>query len=169
LWSYFPSKEELFAAVVDDTAAGIRGGMDVSAKGATPYETLLRLSRSMIERVTAPIVLQMYRLVSPLADRNPELSRMFYERGPATTQRLIADFLRIHYAEYLWTDDYAEAGKDLMALATAFFHFQGMWGVASSPTAKEKDEKARAATIMFIRAYAKDPAALLAGMDVPFP
>lgn len=161
LWSYFPSKEELFAAVVEDTAAGVRGGIDVSGKGDTPCEKLVIICRTVIERTTAPIVLQMLRLVSPMAERHPEIGRMFYERGPARTQLMIADYLRHNFAGLLWTDDYFEAGKDLVALASANFHFEGMWGIAGPLSAKEKDERAKKAALLFIRAYAKEPEALL--------
>ena len=33
LWSYFPSKEALFTAIVEDTAAGIRNQIDMPALG----------------------------------------------------------------------------------------------------------------------------------------
>ncbi|HWI86933.1 MAG TPA: TetR/AcrR family transcriptional regulator, partial [Sphingomonas sp.] len=161
LWSYFPSKEHLFAAVVEDTAAGIRGGLDVSAEG-TPLEALTRLSRSVIDRATSPIVQQMQRLVSPIADRNPEIGRMFYERGPGRTQVMIGEYLRTHFSDLLWTTDYLEAGKDLVALAAAQFHFEGLWGIGSTISTKDKDARARYASIMFLRAHAKEPDALLA-------
>lgn len=161
LWSYFPSKEALFAAVVEDTAAAIRGGIDFSGAGDTPLERLTHLARTVIERMTSPIVLQMYRLVSPMSERSPELVQLFFERGPLRTQVLIGEFLRDHFADVLWATDFHEAGKDLVALAAGNMHFEGIWGISGPPTAKQKDARARTATILFLRAYARDPASLL--------
>jgi AcrR family transcriptional regulator len=89
LWSYFPSKEALFAAVVEDTAAAIRSQVDMPPLGdGDPVERLTRLCRSVIERALSPIVIAMFRLIGPLADRQPELSKIFFEQGPGKTQHV---------------------------------------------------------------------------------
>lgn len=157
LWSYFSSKEELFVAVIEDTTASVRGGMDFSGLGDTPLEKLTNLSRSVIERMVSPLAVQMYRLVSSLSDRHPELVRTFFERGPSRTRIKIADYLRDNFADLLWTDDFMTAGDDLVGFATAHFHFQSLWGIAAPPTAKQKDARARLAAILFLRAYGRDP------------
>ena len=54
LWNYFPSKEALFAAVVEDTAAAIRGGIDFSGQGDTVLDRLTNLCRTVIERMVSP-------------------------------------------------------------------------------------------------------------------
>lgn len=160
LWSYFPSKEELFSAVVEDTAAGIRGGIDFSGAGDSPLDQLTHLSRTIIERMTAPIAVQMFRLISPMAERNPELVRVFFERGPRRTQKSIAEYLRTNFGDLLWTDDYVQAGDDLVGLAASNFHFESLWGLKNPPTAKQKDARARLAAILFLRGYGRDPEAL---------
>jgi TetR/AcrR family transcriptional regulator, mexJK operon transcriptional repressor len=161
LWSYFPSKEALFAAVIEDTTASIRGGIEPATTGGTPYETMVRLCRAVIEQMTAPISLQMNRLISPIAERRPEIAQMFYERGPRRTQNLIGGLLRDHFGGLLWTENYVEAGKDLVALAAADTYFEAMWRTGSPPSAKVKDARARRAALLFIRAYGRDPQALL--------
>lgn len=161
LWSYFASKEDLFAAVVEDTAASIRGGIDFSGVGDTPLEKLTYLARSVIERMTAPIAVQMFRLISPMSERDPELVRIFFERGPRRTQKKIAEYIRDNFSDILWTDDYLQAGDDLIGLAAANFHFESLWGLTNPPTAKQKDARAQLAAILFLRAYGRDPEALV--------
>lgn len=161
LWSYFASKEELFAAVVEDTAASIRGGIDFSGAGETPIEKLTFLARSVIERMTAPISVQMFRLISPMSERNPELVRVFFERGPYRTQKKLAEYLRDNFGDILWTNDYLQAGDDLIGLAAANFHFESLWGLKNPPATKQKDARARLAAILFLRAYGRDPDALV--------
>jgi AcrR family transcriptional regulator len=164
LWSYFPSKEALFTAVVEDTAAGIRGQMEMLPLGdGDPVERLTRLCRSVIERALSPMVIAMFRLIGPLADRQPELSRIFFEQGPGKTQHVIGEHLSANFADLLWTDDYETAGKDLFALSGAEVHFARMWGIGGIPTAKEKDAHASHAAVLFLRAYAKEPEKLVPG------
>jgi TetR/AcrR family transcriptional repressor of mexJK operon len=160
LWAHFSSKEDLFAAVIEDTTAAVRGGIDFSGAGDTPLAKLTHLARTVIERMTAPIVLQMFRLVSPLADRQPELVKVFFERGPMRTQKLIADFLHENFAEMLWTQDFTAAGKDFVSLAAADLHFEGIWGISGPPSTKLKDQRAYMAALLFLRAYARDPDSL---------
>ena len=147
-------------AVIEDTTASVRGGMDFSGFGGTPLEKLANLSRSVIERTVSPLAVQMYRLVSSLSDRHPELVRTFFERGPSRTRVKIPDYLRDNFADRLWTEDFMEAGDDLVGFATAHFHFQSLWGIASPPMAKQKDARARLAATLFLRAYGRDPDAL---------
>jgi len=157
LWSYFSDKEELFAAMLLDTAQGIRAQIDLPTDRDDPLDLLIRVCRSIIDRVLSPIAISMFRLVGPLADRRPDISRMFYERGPGETQRLIGEYLRANFADILWTDDFRTAGIDLVAFSSAQLHFERMWGLSTPPTNKEKDARARRGALLFLRAYARDP------------
>lgn len=157
LWSYFPSKEDLFAAVIEDTAAGIRSHIDVSGPKDDPVELLRRLARSIIDRALSPIVLSMFRLIASEVDRQPHIGEIFYERGPRSTQFMIRDFLKDNLADILWTTDYLEAGKTLFALSAAAIQIEQMWGREGAMTVKERDATAHRAALLFLRAYGKDP------------
>jgi AcrR family transcriptional regulator len=162
LWNYFPSKEALFEAVVEDTAAGIRGQIEMpAADDGDSVDRVTRLARSIIDRVLSPIAIAMFRLIGPVADRRPEVGRIFFERGPGETQRMIGDYLRDNFADLLWTRDYRQAGIDLVAMAAAEFHFERMWGISKAPSAQLRDVRARHAALLFLRCYARDPDSLV--------
>jgi len=161
LWNYFPSKEALFEAVVEDTAAGIRGQIEMPAEGGDPVERLTRLARSIIDRSLSPIAIAMFRLIGPVADRRPEVGRIFFERGPGETQRMIGNYLAAHFADLLWTTDFHRAGIDLIAMAAAEFHFERMWGISKVPTGSQRDAHARHAALLFLRSYGREPDALV--------
>jgi len=162
LWNYFPSKEALFEAVVEDTAAGIRGQIEMpTADGDDPVERLTRLARSIIDRALSPIAIAMFRLIGPVADRRPEVGRIFFERGPGETQRMIGEYLRENFADLLWTKDYRQAGIDMVAMAGAEFHFERMWGISKAPSGQLRDARARHAALLFLRSYARDPEAVV--------
>ena len=161
LWSYFTDKEDLFTAVVMDTAAGIRAHLDLPPREGDPVEVLIRICRSIIDRALSPMAIAMFRLVGPIADRRPEISRIFFERGPGETQRLIGDYLRDNFADILWTTDYKQAGIDLVAFSSAHFHFERMWGLTTPPSNKRKEAQARRAAMLFLRCFGRDPDALV--------
>jgi len=69
------------------------------------------LCRSVIERALSPIVIAMFRLIGPLANRQPELSRVFFDQGLGKTQYVIGEYLRQNFAGLLWTPNYETAGK----------------------------------------------------------
>lgn len=167
LWSYFRSKEELFAAVVDETATNIRSQLDVSGSGDDPLECLTRLCRSFIERGASPVVHAMMRLIIAEGHRQPEVSQIFFERGPGRTQHLVADFLRNNFADLLWTKDYLDAGKTLVALCMRGSFYEQLWGVAGPPPEAQMDADARKAAILFFRSYAHDPERFPLCEDLP--
>lgn len=157
LWSYFSDKEELFAAVVLDTASGIRAQIDLPVGEGDPADRLTRVCRSVIDRALSPMAIAMFRLIGPLADRRPDISQVFYQRGPGETQRLIGEYLRDNFADVLWTTDFRNAGIDLVAFTSAGMHFERMWGLSTAPTMQQKEAQARRGALFFLRVYARDP------------
>lgn len=153
LWSYFASKEELFAAVIEDTAAGIQAQLDFADPGDSPFEQMIRLCRSFIDRGTSPLVQAMMRLVISEGHRRPEIAKIFYERGPSGTQQLVARYLEEHFADHLWVTDYVGAGKTLVALCMEGSFYYQLWGITGQPTARERQADARKAAMLFLRGY----------------
>lgn len=160
LWSYFTDKEELFEAMLVDTAAGIRAQIDWPTGDGEPLVRVTRLCRSIIDRALSPMVIAMFRLIGPLADRRPDIGRMFFERGPGDTQRVIGEYLRDNFADILWTTDFKAAGIDLVAFSSAEFHFERILGLSESPTPQQRDDQAARAAVLFLRCYGRDPDAL---------
>lgn len=94
LWSYFRSKEELFAAVIEDVTQAFREELEHELLAAGDLRaTLVTFCRSFMQRTTAPDALATWRLVVSESGRTPEVGRIFYERAPHHLERLIADYL----------------------------------------------------------------------------
>ncbi len=83
LWSYFPSKEALFEAVVDDivdqygTALQIELPLDEDV-----VAVLRRFAETLLGTLMSDPLLSLYQLVVGEARRFPHLAETFYERGP---------------------------------------------------------------------------------------
>lgn len=93
LWAHFSSKEELFAAVVD---------MQVDVFSVTITETVVNQVFSLValrragvrflESLLTPNSIRLFRLVVSEGERFPEVSEMFYSRGPALARGYVRNF-----------------------------------------------------------------------------
>jgi AcrR family transcriptional regulator len=94
LWSYFPSKENLFAAVVERATEEFRRHLTVVLNPDDGLETALqRFCEQFMAKVTSAEAIALNRLVVGETGRFPELGRIFYERGPRQTHLLLAEFI----------------------------------------------------------------------------
>jgi len=94
LWTYFPSKEELFAAVVDDIVRHYGDALTVDLPLDEPVPDVLRRFGSVLmTKLTAAPLLSLYRLVVGEAERFPHLAETFYDRGPRRGKARVADWI----------------------------------------------------------------------------
>ena len=83
LWSYFPSKEELFEAVVDDIVDQYGHMLTIDLPVDQPVPDVLRgFGTILMTKLTATPLLSLFRLVVGEAERFPHLAETFYDRGP---------------------------------------------------------------------------------------
>lgn len=156
LWSYFPSKEALFEAVLDQATTAFR--LQLSSlldPGGDPEQTLRAFCRSFIRKVTEPEALSLHRLVHAEAGRFPEVGEIFYERGPRTTRGLISGFLAsLMDRGLLRNDDPEQAAKVLVVLCLSGCHQQLLLGRVKAATPAMVAADAETALEIFLRAYA---------------
>lgn len=94
LWSYFPSKQDLFVAVLDDLFERYNTALSVQLiPGEDIGNALRRLGRALLDTWLLPAAIDMQRLVTGEAGRFPELARIYYERGPVRGKARLAAFL----------------------------------------------------------------------------
>ncbi len=93
LWTYFPSKQELFAAVADDLVSRYGKALEVQLDPRGQLATELgRFARALLLTLHTPAVIDMYRMVIGEAGRFPELGAMLYERGAARGKGRLAEY-----------------------------------------------------------------------------
>jgi AcrR family transcriptional regulator len=94
LWTYFPSKEELFAAVVDDIVEQYGHALTIDLPLDEPVpDVLRRFGMVLMTKLTATPLLSLYRLVVGEAERFPHLAETFYDRGPRRGKARAADWI----------------------------------------------------------------------------
>jgi len=156
LWSYFPSKEALFEAVLDRATSAFRAQLSSLLDASSDVESTLRtFCASFVERVTAPEAIALHRLVHAEAGRFPEMGNIFYERAPRATQAMVGAFIASAMARgFLRPADPIRAARTLTSLCMSGCHQQLLLGRMKAPTAALIIEDADAATDFFLRAYA---------------
>lgn len=121
LWSYFRSKEELFAAVVEDITQAYRAQLeDQFALAGDIRTTLVTFCDSFMQRTSLPDGVATSRLVMSESGRSPEVGRIFYERAASHLERLLADYVR-HQIEagLLRDEDPVRMAQLLISMCTA--------------------------------------------------
>lgn len=156
LWSYFASKEVLFAAVIERETAAFRAQLSLILNPRDGLEPALRrFCVEFLRKVTSPEAIALHRLVAGETNRFPEIGRIFYERAPRQTQLLLAGFMREAMENgLLRRDDPLVAARHLTGLCMYGMQQQLLMGVANAPAAEAIDSEVDHAVAAFMRAYA---------------
>jgi AcrR family transcriptional regulator len=157
LWSYFPSKEALFEAVLDRATTSFREQLTPLLEAADDLETGLRsFAHRFLQKVTQPEAIALNRLVHAESARFHEIGEIFYERGPRTLIKLVGDFLERAMARgELRPADPIQAAKMLMALCVGNIHQQLVLGLIDVVTPAMIAGDADAAVDLILRGYGK--------------
>lgn len=155
LWAYFPSKEDLFAAVLDDATAVFRASLeDALRPGRDCHTTLLDFSERFLRKLIDPDSIRLHRLIVGEGGRFPEIGRIFFERGPQMVLERLSTYLRgCMAAGELRADDPMDAAMNLIQL-TQMQHNLRLWGITPLPDPDAIHAHAVKALDLFTRAYA---------------
>src|ERR1700712_1534673 len=94
LWTYFPCKEDLFTAVVDDIVEQYGCALSIHLSVDMPVADVLELfAAAMLSTMLSPPIIALYRVVTGEVGRFPELGRLFYERGPKQGRARLAAYI----------------------------------------------------------------------------
>jgi TetR/AcrR family transcriptional repressor of mexJK operon len=153
LWSYFPTKEALFGAVLDEEIGRFREEMlGIFDLSGSLEETLRRFCTALLSKILQPDTIRLHRVIIGEAERFPEIGRIFFERAPKQTQERLAAYLAeaMERGELRKADPLLAARQLTMLIQPNFM--LRLWKV----NAGRIDPAAEAATAVdtFLRAYA---------------
>lgn len=158
LYGYFPSKEELFSAVVrgvgEEHVLPMLHKLDLDDDTTSINTTLTDLSQTLINFLVLPQAIASYRLAVAEAGRFPHLGIAFYESGKRVGERHIARWMaRQMLKGRLKQGDADIMAKQFIALCEVGPYQQMLLGRAEAPSAPEKDALADLAVSTFLAAY----------------
>lgn len=159
LWSYFASKEDLFAAALDDWTVEFGCEDSVHPAGGL-RETLVAYCTDFLRVMLTPGVATLFRLVIAEASRFPEIGRIFYQRAPLRRHSAMAVYLQKHIdvGEFRKVDSLrASAQLHHLCLYRLFMH--SMWGLAPDVSASAIRQEAEDVVELFLNGYAEHPKA----------
>jgi TetR/AcrR family transcriptional repressor of mexJK operon len=104
IYSNFGSKEKLFEVVVQRMCSDVTLRIDARPVGSVD-EQLTRIGHSFVSRVLSPQILRFHRLMTSIGRTFPLAGRLFYDTGPRTAYRIIADWIAFHQREGNIRDD----------------------------------------------------------------
>ena len=154
LWSHFPSKQDLFVAVVDDLVERYGAALEVPLDPATPLRAALRqFADAMMAIVQSEPIVALNRLVIGEAGRFPELGALFFARGPARGKGKLAAYLKVAMENNcVRRGDPAVAARQFASLCQAGCHQMRLVG-GSEVDKVELEADIVAAIDTFVRAW----------------
>jgi AcrR family transcriptional regulator len=94
LWTYFPQKEDLFSAVVDDIVVQYGQALSIELPLNEDVMTVLRrFATVLMDTLLSEPIIALYRLVTSEAERFPHLAELFHARGPRLGKARLARYL----------------------------------------------------------------------------
>jgi AcrR family transcriptional regulator len=156
LWSYFPNKQDLFAAVIDDMVdrygEALRLELPVDADVA---EVLSTMGISILHTITKPQIISLHRLVVGEAGRSSALGRMLWERGAGPGHERTANWLALQMERgTLGKADPAAAASHFVGLCQAGSFQRYLLGAIARPSPECLAADVALAVKAFMRAYA---------------
>lgn len=158
LWTYFPSKEELFGAVIADVTAAFRS--QVMGELMTPGDlepTLVNFCRSFMNKTAHPDAVAAWRLVVAESGRFPEVGRIFYQQAAHHIERALADYIARQIEAGRLRDEGAIDMARMLIGMNAAQQNRRLWGVEPAGV-DGMDGEARRFVDYFLRLFALRPA-----------
>lgn len=154
IYNHFGSKPELVRAIVDRRVKEITAPLLVPEAEEHPEEALAAFGRFMIKAVIRPHGASMMRMTIESALDQPDVARAFYEAGPLTSRRRLADFLTMETkAGRMAVDDAALGAEFFAGMVIGPYQLSHLLGVAPELDDAQIDRVASEAARRFMRAY----------------
>lgn len=156
LYSYFPSKQQLFLAVSNHLAMLHLGpAFDELVRGNADLPRVLRrFGEKFVSFICTPEANGAYRMVIAQAGQS-DIGRDFFELGPKRGEETVAAFLQSEMESgRLKQADALVAAMHLMALLSAETLQRMLMGVMAAPTRQQIKQMVNRAVTVFVTAYA---------------
>ena len=157
VYNRFRSKEELFAAAIEDSCRQILPvDIDTVEASMTPEEFVNEMAHAFMHGILDPEALALRRIASFEAGRNPALGRVYLAHGPAYMAATFAPMLaRIAKRSKLSIDDEEIAIYRLGALISEPLYTEALLGVIPDNLERAIDQQIENGLAAFWRIYGK--------------
>lgn len=158
LYKYFPSKEALFGAVMEERCARVLAPLrDLRGSDSDNLEELMAdFGVRFLTKIYEQGALDVQRMIYSDGSRFPELAAVFFRSGPDVVMVELADMLgRFREAGVIECEDLSLAAGQFLGMVRGDSHLRFTMGVQSAPPAEEVERQARMAARIFVRGLLK--------------
>ena len=157
VYNRFRSKEELFAATIEESCRRILPvDIDAIEKSLSTQAFTNELAHLFLRGMLHPEALALRRIASFEAGRNPALGRLYHDHGPAYMTAAFAPILkRAAEREGIEIDDVETALHQLGALIMEPLYTEALLGVAPADLEQAIDRQIERGLAAFWKIYAR--------------
>jgi AcrR family transcriptional regulator len=158
LYSYFPSKRDLFVAVIKEEVQLMFAPLFEMDETQGDIRTVLeRFARRFLELLLTEDTIAFYRLIVAESARFPEVGQAAYQIGVQHgLDRLTGSFLAAMERGELRRADASVAVTQFLDLCSGELHRKRLFGVVGGDDPDAVDKQARNAVATFLAAYGVD-------------
>jgi AcrR family transcriptional regulator len=155
LYVYFDNKEQLFQAIVQEECLfHAETTFNLDPDNHDVEGTLTRVGVAYVEFLCQPEKASALRTVVAIADRMPEIGRIFYETGPAVGIARVANYLRTQtQVGVLAVEDFEIAASQFMEACKATLVLPVLFNFADAPAPERIEHVVGIAVKTFLAAY----------------
>jgi len=155
IYNHYGSKAELVRAVVERRVDEITATLAGPEAIAHPAEALAGFGRAMLVSLLRPRSAAFLRMAIQAATALPEVAQAWYEAGPRTSRRKLAEFLRLETeAGRLAIEDPMEAAEFFAGMVLGSYQTAALLGVERPLDAQVIERLVNEAAARFLKAYA---------------
>ncbi len=155
IYNMFASKDDLFAAIVQESSGQITAALAELTPESTPREVLTALGISFLSKILSDRAVQFQRLLIGSAASFPTLGPTFYANGPGRGLARLAAYLdRETTAKRLAVSDPVLAAEQFFGMLMGHRSMRRTLRIDGELPAEEIRRRVDAAVSVFLRAYA---------------
>jgi AcrR family transcriptional regulator len=151
IYSYFPSKEELFGAIVRDTADRILAALSPPLDNEDIRENLVIMASRYVDVLLSREGLALFRAVVAEAAYFPELAKIFSERGSRRVMQHLAAFFDKEMAKgVIHVDEPELAAEQFLGMVIGSLHVRAALSRDWRPSKRDVSKRVEQAVEIFL-------------------
>jgi AcrR family transcriptional regulator len=152
LYAYFPTKEDLFRAVLDSVM--VNNGQPTLDIARDVQEMLTEFAVDRLHVIFSTHHRAILRLIIAERERFPDLARMYHERGPQRSHKLLVEYLTaLKNADLLAVDDAEEAAEFFAGMLIHKWYKELLMLGAPTPSNSALEQRAEHVARRFLEAF----------------
>jgi TetR/AcrR family transcriptional repressor of mexJK operon len=156
LYRRFPDKNALFRAVVEcKCQEALPADLYERVKGNTPEDIIRAFCKAFFNLIMSEDAINLYRMMMSEAAQSPDMTRMFYDTGPARVKKMLDEMFRDFKAKGLFKGhDILQARHTILSLFTGSeFYMKALLNIGKKPSRKEIEQFVKTTVDFFISSY----------------